>query len=609
MKGMTNRQNHIPAIALKFFFPALALICCAACERTYDPFSPEANNDTDIASCDNYMLTVAGAMEANCRDHEAEGDETWDSNKLIHISLQGNSIAVDGGGTSVNGTIVTIKSAGSYLISGTLEDGQLIVDTEDKSIVSLILDNADISCSSSAAIYIVNSEKTVIILAPGSENQLADGSLYIYEDTEEDEPNAALFSKDDLTICGSGNLSVNGNYNDGIAGKDGLIIKACSILVNAVDDGIRGKDYLIIKGAGLRVKAGGDGLKSDNDEDATKGYIWIESGTIDITSGGDAIQAETDLLISEGDFTLVSGGGSSGYVSETISAKGIKASLNTVIDGGNLTVDASDDAIHSNATMSVNAGMMLLSTGDDGFHADSILGINGGNITITECYEGIESAVIAISDGIIHIACSDDGLNVAGGGDGSGRPGGPGGPGWQGTDQFSAETDYYLYINGGYVAVNASRDGIDANGAVLMTGGKVLIDGPVSNMNGALDFETFRITGGFLLGTGSAGMAEAPGSSSTQYSLLARFQETMPGGTLVHLQAESGAELFTYQPSKSYQSVVFSSPDLKEGSSYTLYTGGSTTGTLDDGLLTGGDYTPGNRYTGFTIKSILTTIF
>ncbi|HDS06693.1 MAG TPA: carbohydrate-binding domain-containing protein, partial [Bacteroides sp.] len=483
-ENMEYSRIKKPEIPLKLICTMLILVCSVSCDQVFDPFSTEKNNGTIISESESYHLSVADAMDENCEDHEAEGDETWDSNHVTHISLQGNT--------------VTIKNAGSYLISGTLEDGQLIVDTKDNAIVRLILDNVNISCSWSAAVYIANAEKVVIILADESKNQLIDGTSYVFEEEGGDEPNAALFSKDDLTICGSGRLSVKGNYNDGIAGKDGVIIKDGIIKVNAVDDGIRGKDYLILKNVDIQVTAGGDGMKSDEDEDVTKGYILVESGIIDIASGGDAIKAESDLLVSDGEITLSCGRGSDGYLDETISTKGIKASLHTVIDGGTITVDASDDAIHSNGTMSVNGGTMILSTGDDGFHADSILGINGGDITITGSYEGIESAVIAISRGNIHITCSDDGLNVAGGNDGSGRPGGPG---WPGTDQFSSSGNYFLFINGGYVSINADGDGIDVNGSIVMTGGEVIIDGPVFNMNGALDCDgVFQVEGGFLLG-------------------------------------------------------------------------------------------------------------
>jgi len=373
------------------------------------------------------------------------------------------------------------------------------------------------NCSNSTEwkfnIFVKGAEKTVIVLADNTDNHITDGKSYIFEDSEEDEPNAAIFSKDDLTIYGNGSLTVDGNYNDGIASKDGLIIKSGSITVNSVDDGIRGKDYLIVKDGIISVDAKGDGLKSDNDEDVTKGYILIEDGAINIGSGEDAIEAETDVLITDGEITLSSGGGSNKSVSGTSSAKGIKGNVCLIVDDGTVTINSADDAIHSNGSLAINGGFFDISSGDDGIHADSVLGVNGGDIHITKSYEGIESrSVIVINGGDIHITSSDDGLNVAGGNDGSGFHGGPG--------DISSSGDFYLYINGGYIVINAAGDGIDSNGSIVMTDGIVIIHGPTSNMNGALDHASFKITGGLLVAAGSSGMAQAPGTSSTQYSLL-----------------------------------------------------------------------------------------
>jgi len=516
------------------------------------------------------------------------------------IKFNGKSITVSGSGATASGSKLTVTSAGTYSISGSLTDGQIIVNTLDEEAVELILNGVSITNSSGSAINIISAKETVIVLADNTENYVTDGSSYVFEDTTSDEPNAAIFSKDDLTISGSGSLTVKGNYNDGIACKDGIIITGGNITVNAVDDGIRGKNYIIVKDGDIAVNAKGNGLKSDNEEDTTMGYISVDAGIINITSTGDAVTAQTDIKISGGAFTLTSGGGSSASFNESISAKGIKAVAGVTVDGGTFSVSSADDALHSNGSIIINSGSFTLASGDDGIHADSSVEINGGEISITKSYEGIEGAVITINEGDIQIVSSDDGLNVAGGNDGSGinRPGGGG---------FNPSGNYWLYINGGYIVINAVGDGIDINGSIEMTDGALIVNGPTSNANGALDYDaSFKISGGFFAAAGSSGMAQAPGTTSSQNSIMLTFKSSQKAGSLVHIQTTGGEGILTFAPSKAYQSIVLSSPDLIKGSSYDVYLGGSSTGTVTDGLYLNGTYTPGTKNTTFTVSGVVT---
>ena len=538
-----------------------------------------------------------------------------DTSGSVTIALNGDSIAVEGDGVTVDGRTATITTAGIYTLSGTLNDGQLIVDTEDEAPIYLILNGVDLRSATSAPLALMNSEQVVIVLADNSANYIEDAASYVFLDVEAEEPSAALFSNDDLTITGNGSLAITGNYNDGISSDDGIIIESGNIMVTAVDDGIRGKDFLAIEDGVLTVNAGDDGLKSDNEDDAELGYIVVEGGAIIVTAGGDAITAQTDVLITGGTFALTSGGGSGEQVAADASAKGIKGLANIAIDSGTFTIDAADDAIHSNSNIVINDGSFALRTGDDGIHADATVTINGGEIDISQSWEGIESAVITINDGNISVVSSDDGINVAGGVDGSGMVAGPGrvgrgGPGGMTGGESSVYTgDYYLYINGGTILVDAAGDGLDANGAIEMTGGLVIVNGPTEQMNGALDYDgTFNIFGGTFIAAGSAGMAQAPGTGSTQNSVLINLSGTLPGSTLLNIQDESGTDVMTFVPSKQYQSIVFSSPELMTGSEYTLYYGGSATGTETGGLYVDGTYSPGTEYITFTVSSVTTII-
>lgn len=586
---------------------------------------------------------------AHAATHEDEDDYSWDISTVIPITLNGDSISADDAGVLVEGMTATITRAGTYSLSGLLSDGQIVVDTKDEEVVRLLFNGVDISNATGSPVVVSNAEKVVIILVESSHNQVSDAATYVYPDAETDEPNAAIFSTSDLTIAGNGTLTVNGNSNDGIASKDGLIIASGNITVRVVDDGIRGKDYVVVNGGSISIQSGGDGLKSDNSDDAARGFIDILAGTINITSGGDAISAQTDVTIADGVFVLQTTADRSPQTEETASTKGIKGGTNVAITNGTFTINTTlDDAVHSNGSIVIDGGVFEISAGDDGMHADATLTINGGEININQSYEGLESAVITINAGDINVVASDDGINVAGGNDGSGmmqamRPGGGMGKGMRqgntamfsgeppadagaaqgmtpptevqmpvgdmGQETFAININYYLYINGGTLVVNAGGDGLDANGAIEMTGGVVIINGPTQQGNGALDYDAgFKITGGVLMTAGSAGMAMAPDSTSGQNSVLINFDTSMAAGTLVHIQNEAGVNILTFAPAKDFQSITFSSPDLTTGGTYEVFTGGSSTGNGTGGLLQGGSYTAGTQFGTFTIADVVTQL-
>jgi Carbohydrate-binding domain-containing protein Cthe_2159 len=574
--------------------------------------SNQSSNSEQTTNNETSSTNSSGTQFAeHVKDHEDSQDYVWNVSEIVNIELHGNSIAVvPTGNATVEGSKITVTSAGTYRISGSLNDGQIIVNSNKT--VRLILAGANISCSSSSPIYVDNAKKVIIVLEENTQNYVKDGVSYVFETLGQTEPNAAIFSRADLTIFGNGSLYVTGNYNDGIASKDGLIVKSGTITVNSVDDGIRGKDYLIVKDGKITINAGGDGLKSDEAEDPAKGYVVIENGTIDIASKGDCVEAETDITVFSGKANLTAGGGSAGTIYGNASAKGLKADTYLNVTAGTFAINSADDALHSNGNITVDGGFLTISTGDDGFHSDTSLTINGGNINITKSYEGLESGIIIINSGNIHVVSSDDGINVVGGNDASGIIPGPGwmpGPGFPGQDTFTYSTAYYLHINGGYIYVDAMGDGFDINGVVEMSAGTVIINGPVLNDNGALDFGTFKMTGGFLVAVGSSGMSMAPGTSSTQCSILLNFRTQISPNTLINIQDSQGNSILTFTPTKRYQSIAFSSSSMSINSTYSVYTGGSATGALSDGLYRNETYTPGTKYTSFTVSSVYTRIF
>ena len=476
---------------------------------------------------------TAAATSENTADHDEPSDYEWDAADEVAIEFTGSTAASADDAVVVDGGTVTITAAGTYRVSGALSDGQVVVDTEDEGVVRLVLDGVDITSSTGAALAVLDAEKAVVILAEGTENSLTDAAEYVFPDAETDEPNAALFSAADLTIGGTGSLSATGRYNDGIASKDGLVISGGTVTVDAVDDGIRGKDYLVVRGtADLTVSAGGDGLKADNADDAASGYVAIEAGTLAITSGVDGIDATTDARIA----------------------------------GGDLTITAGDDAVHADATLAVS----------------------GGSLTVTEAYEGLESLQITVSGGEIEIHAEDDGINVAGGVDGSGQQaatdrqaGAPGGAGGPGGDQFATLADAWVAISGGTTVIYSGGDGFDSNGSASMTGGTLIVHGPTSDGNGAVDVNgAFTVDGGVLLAAGSAGMAETPDDSSGQAVLGIAFGTPVSAGTEVLVLAPDGTAVLTFTPAKDAATLVASSPDLVSGTAYDVVVGGTGLGTV-----------------------------
>ncbi len=535
------------------------------------------------------------AMSENASDHARSGDCTWDSANVTNITLNDDSISVDGTGVTVAGTIATITAGGDYLLSGTLNDGRIIVDSDDDLIVRLILNGINITSSTNAPISVNNAEKTVIILADDSVNTVTDPASYIFENPTDDEPNVAVFSKDNLSVCGCGSLIINANYNDGLASKDGLVINGGNLSIYAVDDGIRGKDYLVVKTGTITINAGGDALKADNDSDPTMGYILIEDGSINLTStSADGFDAETDVLIKNGTITVTTGRGS-GVKPGVDSTKGIKGTQCVIIDNGTFTINSSDDTIHSNTDILLDNGNYTLSTGDDAIHGDTTVVINNGSFNILKSVEGIESNSITFNGGAIHVAASDDAVNSTAGSDVEGNDGS------------------YTYINGGYnvLTVTDAGDGLDSNGNIAMTDGTVIIHGPSRDPEVAVDYNgTFKISGGLLIGAGSSSnMTQAPSSSSSQNSLKVKFNTSLSASTLFHLQTSAGNDVITFQPAHQYQSIVFSSSAFEQGQTYSIYTGGTYNGGVNnDGVYSGGSYSGGKLYKTFNVTQRVTEI-
>ncbi|WP_347979619.1 carbohydrate-binding domain-containing protein [Hungatella hominis] len=519
------------------------------------------------------FLVMAGAiLMTGCQskngdqafeDTEAEGNGSAVGAETV-ITGKGDSVSVTGTGAAVDQRVVTITAAGTYRLSGEITDGQIAVNAGKEDEIRLILDGFTISNASSSAVYGIKSGSITITTEEGTDNYISDGTQYQYEEEGADEPDAAVFSKDDIILEGSGTLTVTGNYGCGIRSKDDLTVKSGTYVIDAVQDAMKGKDSVEIEGGTFTLNAGEDGIQASNDEEEDKGYVKISDGTFSITAA----------------------------------AKGIKAETLLEVTGGTIDIDSEDDAVHCNGDVNIIGGTFTIATGDDGIHADNQVVIDDGTITIIESYEGIEGLMIDINGGVIDVTSEDDGLNAAGGNDGSGndgsgndgsgnlesgmegRPGGPGGT-------FGSTEGAYIKITGGEIKVSASGDGIDSNGDFYMEGGTVIVEGPTDNGNGTLDYDgTGTISGGTFMGTGSSGMLQSFSSDSTQNVIVVYFADTKTAGTEWTLTSGDETVMLSGNPDKEYSSLIISSPELKDGETYQLAAGEESMEITVSGIIT-----------------------
>ncbi len=602
---------------------ALILLLSACKNSTAESGSASASTETESV-----VETVEASEMFTDRDYEVGYDET----AAAYITLNGTSAQCDSDAVQIDGSTVTITDEGTYILSGSLADGMIIVDADNTDKLQLVLDGVSVSSSASAALYVRQADKVFITTTADSENALTNGGEFTAID--DNNIDAAVFSKDDLTFNGQGSLTIASPAGHGVVSKDDLVFTSGTYTVSSASQGLNGKESVRIAGGAYTITAGKDGIHSEDADDASLGFVYILNGSYTITAEGDGISASNALWIEDGSFAITAGGGSANGAKsssdqygqfmggrggmmqqaeptqetadestaegtdESASMKGVKASGNLTINGGTFTIDSADDSVHSNASIAVNAGTFELATGDDGFHADETLAVQDGcAITITESYEGLEGLTVEISGGEISITATDDGINAAGGADSSGMGGrdtmfGGGG--------FSSSGGS-MTISGGSIDISASGDALDSNGTLSMTGGAVTTSGPNMGDTSILDYgSTGTISGGTFIGTGAASMAQNFDADSTQGVILASVGN-QTAGTTVTLKDSSGNVLLTKETDQDFSCVLVSCSDIVQGSTYTLVVGSSETSITMDSLIysdAGGMGGMGGKQTG-----------
>lgn len=563
--------------------------------------STDSENAMESASDINFDLELTeSTIDTEFTDREKSG--SYKASEAVKITLNKTTATVSGSGVKADGSTITITEEGVYIVSGTLEDGQIIVDASDSDKVQIVLDGVHINCKTNAAIYVREADKVFITLAENSSNALGGGNEYTQID--DNTVDGVIFSKSNLVCNGTGSLTIEADYKHGIVSKDDLVITGGTYKIAAADNGITAKDQIKILNGSFDIDAANSAVKAKNTDDAELGNIYIAGGIFTIEAEQDGFHATGSIVVDDGTITVNSGDDGFHAELDTVihgrtilvekSNEGLEGKR-VVVNGGDITINASDDGINAansgdDGVNAINPGANAVGSGDDDSNAassnnDSSAAVNSGDDgSISGEADGKEPQQMppdtengsdmqpsqdfdpenAPSDG--NAPQNFDPGNAPSDGDAPQKmQGGPGGGG---------NSELYIKITGGTLTVSADGDGLDSNGGLLVTGGTTIVYGPTSDGDSALDYDGSAIaTGGTLAAIGSAGMTESFSEDSTQPVITYYCTETQSAATTITLTDSDGSALFTIAPEKAYASIVFTCSEMKLDATYTLTAG------------------------------------
>lgn len=565
----------------------------------------------------------------------------YDEDTAVHIQL-GAPTTTDSDAVTVDGGTVTITQEGTYILTGTLEEGMVIVQAPDTDKIQLVLDGAHITSPTSAAIYVASADKVFLTTAADSANTLENGGSYVAID--DNNIDGVIFSKSDLTLNGAGSLTITSQGGHGVVSKDDLVVTCGTYDVDVSGQGLSGKDSVAIANGTFTLQTGKDGIQSDNEENAEKGFVYLKDGTYTITADGDGVSASSWMEVDGGTYTITTGGGSANGEThtDTMDPGGMGGGMDNGMGGGpgtgtdgqpperpdgmqppddgggnpggsmeppdqsgtelSATVFSSADTTQdttqdtTTSTKGLKAGTALTITGgtfqldcaDDAFHTNGDLTVSGGCAQISTGDDALHADLdLVLETGELNITTCYEGLegqtvSIHGG-----------------TVDLVASDDginaagdpqenILIDITGGTLTIDAGGDGLDSNGDLTMSGGTVLVSGPAQGADTALDYDgTASITGGTFIGVGQSGMAQNFGDASTQGSILLTV-DSQSAESAVSLAASDGTVLASWDAvPKGFTSVLISCPGLTVGSTYSVTAGTSQTEVTLDSLIYG----------------------
>lgn len=495
-------------------------------------------NDTDVITADTDGNTATDTVTDTSElfsDRDLSGD--YDASACEQITLSDAGSVSDSKGVTIDNNTITITKEGEYLIEGALSDGMIIVDVDKSEKVQLILSGVSINSETSAPIYVRQADKVFVTLADGTTNTLTNGGSYTAID--DNNIDAVIFSKDDLTLNGTGSLTISAPAGHGIVSKNDLAITNGTYDITAASHGLSGKDSVAIADGSFTITAGKDAIHSEDDGDDTTGKVFIVDGDFTFSAESDGISALNEVTIMGGKIVIEK------------SYEGLEARCIN-ISGGEITVTSSDDGLNATDKRSTATDQTKKDQAPD-MTAD-----------LKPKSEPSSDTAQDQSDWKMK--------RGAGGGGGMG----------------DTQSDASINISGGIVKINAEGDGIDSNGYLTVSGGEIYVAGPSNSGNAALDYGiAATISGGIVVAAGQSGMAQNFGADSTQGCILVNTQQQNEAGSSVTLLDSDGKELLAWNAEKSYNSVVVSCPEIVDGGKYTLKTGETTTEVTMEGLLYG----------------------
>ena len=586
-----------------------------------------------------FAALLASALAAGMLPTSACAASDYTTANATLVTLTDSSATAKGKytGYEIDGTDVSITAAGTYVFSGDCDNGSITVK-KGVTGVTIVLNGLTLTNDDSAAITLNKTAEASLIAAAGTTNTVADT-----EGSSDENAAVKVKSGAALAIGGTGTLTVDGNAKNGIKGAADAVITVAEVKlnINAADDGLSCDDELKITGGTLSITAGGDAVKAspdtgENPDTTSLGNVTISGGTLTLNATEDGIQADGDLTISGGTFHVKTNGGhTTALTDDSASCKGFKAGKTLIVTGGTVNVDSADDALHANTDVTISGGTLTLAAGDDGVHADNdlVIGAKGASststprINITASYEGLEGTTVTVYSGDIDVAASDDGVNAANStlGEHSDKYAISiaGGDLYidAGSDGLDSNND--INITGGKVEVygaDAMMDAaIDYDGTFTLSGGTLFGAGmePSAGTQAYIAVGETSPSGGGMGGGpngqgGGQGMTppgDANGSADGNRPTPPNFSgntstdgtftpPTKPSGgkadgnlpnresalgikegSVITVQDSSGKTLYTATALGSMSSVIFSSPDIREGETYTVLVDDASVGT------------------------------
>lgn len=622
-----------------FCATALSVTTVAGCTGKNSSTDNIVSTETEVNAEETAAQSETGTFSSADMFTERDLAGTYEESGAVYVTFSDDGITGETAGVAINGQTVTITEEGTYVFSGTLSEGQIVVDADDAK-VQIVLDNVDITCATNAAVYVKSAEKVFVTLAEGSQNTLRNTDEYVTID--DNNIDAVIFSKSDLTLNGTGSLTIVSAEGHGIVSKDDLKITGGTYDITAAGHALSGKDSVRIADGTFILTAEKDGIHTENADDEEKGYIYIADGDFTITSDGDGMDASNIVQIEDGTFDITAGGGAANslktHESDMPGGPGggmpqngerpdgeDMPEMGERPDGANMpqmgekpdgatppekpsqtdqsdtadetaTPDNETDHQSSSAETTEDTTTDESGTSTKGIKADGDMYLNGGTYQIDSADDSIHSnANIAIADGTYTLATGDDGVHaddalIVNGGTITVTESYEGLEGLtvtinDGTIDITASDDGInaagekMELNGGYIHILAGGDGVDSNGDLTIYGGEIYIDGPSDNGNSAIDYgdrSSAYVNGGTLVAIGSSGMAEGMSDSSKQKVLMVKLGEQMEAGDVVLTDSE-GNVIVSYTALKSYDCVIISTAEVESGATYTLITSGTTT--------------------------------